>query len=180
LLACIPLVIILIYTHGQKRIRRALRHKKLDTFLEKYNQAYQNINHIKGTALFFTKDLEAITPYITQTMFKNNIMYEDNILVSVITRDDPFGIIGFFKGDMTTGLRIFEIHMGYMEIIDIEKILNNAGINPKVIFYGLEEIVTQNVIWKSYSFIKKITPSFVQFYKLPPHKLHGVVTLVEI
>ena len=70
--------------------------------------------------------------------------------------------------------------MGYMEIIDIEKILSNAGINAKVIFYGLAEIVTKNSIWKIFAFIKKVTPGIVQFYKLPPYKLHGVVTLIEI
>ena len=113
-------------------------------------------------------------------MFKNNILYEDNIILSIITRDDPFGVIGFFKGELAPGLRIFEIHMGYMEIIDIEKILNNAGINAKVIFYGLKEIVTRNIFWKIFSLIKRITPTIVQFYKLPPYKLHGVITLVEM
>jgi KUP system potassium uptake protein len=113
-------------------------------------------------------------------MFKSNIIYEDNIIVSVITRDDPFGVIGFFKGSLAQGFRIFEIHMGYMEMLDIEKILQNAGIQPKVVFYGLEEIVTKNFFWKIFSFIKHLAPSFVQFYKLPSHKLHGIVTLIEM
>lgn len=165
---------------GQKQIKNALKPRPLDDFLEHYHHAYRVTNHIKGTALFFTRDLNAITPYIPQTIFKNNIIYEDNIIVTLITRDDPFGVIGFFKGELALGLRIFEIHMGYMEIIDIEKILHNAGINPKVIFYGLEDIITKNPLWKIYAFIKKITPSFVQFYKLPPYKLHGVVTIVEL
>ena len=180
LLALIPLSVILIYTTGQRKMYSSLRPKPLDDFLDNYSNAYANAAHIRGTALFFAKDLNAITPYIPQTIFKNNIIYEDNIIVTVITRDDPFGIIGFFKGDLAVGLRIFEIHMGYMEIIDIEKILHNAGINAKVIFYGLEDIVTKNPLWKTYAFIKKITPSFVQFYKLPPYKLHGVVTIVEM
>ncbi|MBM3886374.1 potassium transporter Kup [Candidatus Dependentiae bacterium] len=180
LLALIPLTLILIYTQGQQHMVKALRPKKLEDFLEKYQHAHQNITHIKGTALFFTQDLNAITPFITQTMFKNNIVYEDNILVSIVTRDDPFGIISFFKGELAPGLRIFEIHMGYLEIIDIEKILLNANIHAKVIFYGLEEIVSQKAIWQIYALIKKVTPNFVQFYKLPPYKLHGVVTLVEM
>lgn len=180
LLALIPLSIILIYTKGQRRMYHALRPKKLEDFLEKYESAYQNISHIKGTALFFTQDLNAITPFITQTMFKNNILYEDNILVSIVTRDDPFGIISFFKGDLAPGLRIFEIHMGYLEIVDMDKILLHANIYPKVIFYGLEEIMTKKFIWNIYALIKKITPNFVQFYRLSPYKLHGVVTLVEM
>lgn len=180
LLALIPLSLILIYTQGQRRMYYALRPKKLEDFLEKYESAYHNIAHIKGSALFFTQDLNAITPFVTQTMFKNNILYEDNILVSIVTRDDPFGIISFFKGELAPGLRIFEIHMGYLEMIDIEKILLNANIHPKVIFYGLEEIVTKKPIWRIYALIKKITPNFVQFHKLPAYKLHGVVTLIEI
>lgn len=180
LLGLIPLSIILIYTAGQKKVNQALKPNPLNDFLEKYIAAYESATHIKGTALFFTRDVNAITPYIPQTIFKNNIIYEDNIIVTLITRDDPFGVIGFFKGDLATGLRFFEIHMGYMEIIDIEKILRNAGINAKVIFYGLEEIVTKNPIWRIYALIKHITPSFVQFYKLPPYKLHGVVTIIEL
>jgi KUP system potassium uptake protein len=49
-----------------------------------------------------------------------------------------------------------------------------------VIFYGVEDIVTENVIWKTYSIIKKLTPAFVQFYELPAHKIHGVITRIEM
>ncbi len=31
-----------------------------------------------------------------------------------------------------------------------------------------------------FSFIKRLTPNIVQFYKLPYNKLHGVVTRVEL
>ena len=67
-----------------------------------------------------------------------------------------------------------------MEFIDVESILNKSGIHDKTIFYGVEEITTTNIIWKIFSIIKKLTPSFLQFYKLPPNKLHGVVTRVEM
>lgn len=180
ILALLPLSIILIYTRGQKKMASCLTPMPLENFLTKYNDVYTQKSHIEGTALFFVKDLQDVSPYIVQTMFKNNILYEDNIIISIITRDDPFGVIGFFKGELAPGLRIFEIHMGYMEIINIEKILHNAGINAKVIFYGLEDIETKNFAWKFYSFIKRITPSFVRFHKLPPYKLHGVVNLVEM
>jgi len=70
--------------------------------------------------------------------------------------------------------------VGYMEIPDIEEILREAGIDEKTIFYGLEDIVTENVIWKIFSVIKRLTPAFVQFYKLPSFKLHGVMTRVEM
>lgn len=180
ILALLPLTMIIIYTQGKKRQNRALRPIPLESFLERYRETYQQTTHIAGSALFFTRDLSKIAPYTDQIMFKNNIIYEDNILVSIITRDDPFGVIGFFKGDLAPGLRIFEIHMGYMELIDIEKILNNAGINAKVIFYGLEDVITKNPIWKIYAFIKRITPPFVRFHKLPTFKLHGVINQVKI
>ena len=180
MLALIPLSIIIVYSQGKKKALRAIKPMPLEVFLEKYEKTYATAAHIKGTALFFDKELLAIAPYITHSLFKNNIIYEDNIIISIITRDDPFGVIGFFKGELAPGLRIFEIHMGYMEIINIEKILSNAGINAKVIFYGRTHIITTNLFWKIFALIKKATPSFVQFYKLPPHKLHGVITLIEM
>ncbi len=180
MLALIPLSTILIYTAGKRKMDASLQPIPLEKFLGKYNVIHQKNSCIKGTALFFVKNVGAISPYIGQIMLKNNILYEENIIISIVTRDDPFGVIGFFKGDLAKGLRIFEIHMGYMEIINIEKILNNAGINAKVIFYGLADIATKNPFWKIFAFIKRITPSIVQFHKLPPYKLHGVVTLIEM
>ena len=115
-----------------------------------------------------------------RSIFINHILYEDNILVCIIKRDDPFGVTGFFKEDLAPGLRVFEIQLGYMEIPDIEEILREAGIDENTIFYGLEDIETENIIWKTFSVIKKLTPAFVQFYKLPAHKLHGILTRVEM
>ena len=67
-----------------------------------------------------------------------------------------------------------------MEVLDLEKILHKADIQDKVIFYGMEEIMTENLIWKFFVSLKKLTPSFVQFYSIPSRKLHGVVTRVTI
>ena len=58
---------------------------------------------IKGTALFFAKDIKKIPPYIANTMFNNNIIYEDNIIVSLIKTENPYGISGSFKGDLAMG-----------------------------------------------------------------------------
>ena len=68
----------------------------------------------------------------------------------------------------------------YMEVLDIEKLLKSNGISEKVIFYGIEDIETRNPIWKVFALIKKLTPNFVQFNKLPAAKLQGVVTRVEM
>lgn len=178
-LAIIPFSIIMIYTKGQKRLSEALKPMDLDDFLKEYNNTYKNITKIKGTALFFARDVKKIPPYVVNTMFYNNIIYEDNIIVSMIKMDNPFGVSGF-KNNLADGLRVFEIYMGYIEVVDVEKILRESGIDEKTIFYGLEDIVTENIIWKVYSTIKRLTPPFVQFYKLPPHKLHGVLSRIEM
>jgi len=113
-------------------------------------------------------------------MFTNNIIYEDNVFVSITTMDDPFEAIGFFKEDLAEGLSVFEIQLGYMEIINVEEILKEAEIDSKAIFYGLDDIVAGGFIWRIFAVIKDLTLSFAQFYKLPSHKLHGVITRVEI
>ncbi len=180
ILASIPFGIILIYTSGQKRLYQALKPMDLEVFLKKYDQLYLNTTKIKGTALFFAKDIKKIPPYIVNTMFNNNIIYEDNIIVSIIKLDDPFGVSGSLKDNITAGLRVFEIETGYMEVVDVDKILKMSGIDEKTIFYGIEDIVTDSLIWKIYSTIKRVSPAVVQFYKLPPQKLHGVITRIEM
>ncbi|MBU4373629.1 MAG: KUP/HAK/KT family potassium transporter [Euryarchaeota archaeon] len=180
ILAFIPFSIIVIYTSGQKKLYNSLKPIPLSVFLEEYNNVYKNMSKIAGTALFFAREIQKIPPYIAHTMFKNNIIYEDNIIVSIVKLDKPFGTYSSFKDKLADGLRVFEIRMGYMEVIDVEKILKDSGIDEKTIFYGLEDIVTDNVIWKIYSTIKKLTPAFVQFYKLPSHKLHGVISRIEM
>ncbi len=179
-IAMVPLCIIMIYTRGQRRLRDALKPIPLEDFLERYLIFQKTAPKLKGSALFFVRDIKLVPTYVAQTMLQNNIVYEDNIIVSVVTRDDPFGVVGFFKGSVAPGFRIFEIHRGYMEMLDIDRILRNAAIDAQVIFYGLEEIATKKVLYKIYSAIKRLVPSFVQFYKLPPHKLHGVMTLVDM
>lgn len=180
ILSSIPFGIIMIYTKGQKRLSEALKPMDQDVFVEKYNNLYKTANKIKGTALFFARDVKKIPPYVVNTMFFNNIIYEDNVVVSIVKMDNPFGVTSSFKDNLAEGLRIFEIKLGYMEVIDMEKILKASGIIEKTIFYGIEDIVTENIIWKVYSTIKRLTPAFVQFYKLPSHKIHGVITRIEM
>lgn len=180
ILAFIPFATIMLYTKGQGRLYRMMKFMPADDFLHKFNRVYATAGRIKGTALFLIRDTKQIPFYITQTMFYNSIIYEDNIFISIIKRDDPFGVTGFFKEDLAPGLRNFEIQFGYMEVVEIEEILREAGIEEKTIFYGIEDIATGSPVWKVFSVIKRLTPAFVQFYKLPSHKLHGVITRVEI
>jgi len=180
IIAAIPFSLILLYRRGQRKLYTALQPLPIDVFLLSYKQIYQNANKISGTALYFAKDAREMPPYIVHTMFKNNIIYEDNIVVSIVKREDPFGVTGFFKEDLAPGLRTFEIQTGYMEVPDVEEILREAGIQEKTIFYGVEDILPSNIIWQVFAVIKRLTPNIVQFYKLPYNKLHGVVTRIEL
>lgn len=180
IIAAIPFSIIMIYLSGQKKLFNALLPMDVEVFLKKFNELYPTLPKIHGTALFFARDVRKLPPYIPLTMFTNNIIYEDNIIISIKILDNPFGLSGGFEEDLAPGLRVFQIQMGYMEVVDIVKLLRDAGIYEKTIFYGLEDIVTNNVVWRIFSAIKRLTPSFVQFYKLPADKIHGVVTRVEM
>lgn len=177
-IASIPLAMIILYTKGQGRLYRMMDFMPLDEFLNKFTRVHATTERIKGTALFLLKDINEIPFYITQTMFFHGALYEDNIFVSIIKRSDPFAVVGFFKEDLAEGLRVFEIQVGYMEVIDVEEILREAGIEERVVFYGLEDITTENLIWKVFALIKRVTPTFIQFYKFPAKKLHGVFTKV--
>ncbi|WP_353740364.1 KUP/HAK/KT family potassium transporter [Candidatus Magnetominusculus xianensis] len=180
IIALIPFSIIVIYISGQKRLYKRLKPMPLKEFLRRYEFAYKEKCKIEGTVLFFARDIEVIPPYVEGTMLKAGIVYEDNVIVSMIQTDEPYGLMGCANTPVAPGLRSFTIKMGYMEVFDMEEMLMAHGINEKTIFYGMEDIVTNNFIWKIFSIIKRLTPSFVQFYKLPADKLRGVVTRIEM
>jgi KUP system potassium uptake protein len=178
LISMIPFLMIILYTRGQKRLYRMMDFMSLDEFLHKFKRVYATTAKIKGTALFLIKDVKDIPFYVTQTMFYHGVIYETNIFVSIIKREDPFGITGFFKEDLAKGMKVFEVQMGYMEVVDVEEILREEGVEERVVFYGLEDISAQNIFWKMFALIKRITPTFIQFYNFPPKKLHGVFTKI--
>ena len=180
ILSSIPFVTIMIWTRGQQALYRALKPLDLDTFLFSYEQIYAKQKNIPGTALFFTKDLDVVPPYVVHCIIRSNIIYERNIFISIVRTDEPFGLKATLVPALGSGLDGFTVKAGYMEIAEIERILKENGIKEKVIFYGVEDITTRNPIWRVFSFIKKVTPNFVQFNQLPASKLQGVVTRVEM
>jgi KUP system potassium uptake protein len=180
LIAFIPFCIIMIFVRGQDKLASALRPIPLDDFLPKFNEIYGSVNRISGTALFFARDFRRLPQYIPRIMFTNNIVYDDNIIISIIRTEQPFGITWGVTREITRGLSIFEIYLGYMEIVDIGTILREAEIEEKTIFYGMEDIVTTHIIWRIFAAIKRLSPSVVQFYKLPSDKIHGVVTRIDM
>ena len=179
-IASIPFCLILIYVNGQKKLAAAVSPTRLEEFLVRFTEAYSSGNRIPGTALFFARDFRNLPQYIPRVMFNNRIIYDDNIVVSINRTDQPFGVTWGFTREVTQGLSIFEIYLGYMEIADIGKILKEADIDEVSIFYGMEDIVTTHVVWRIFAAIRRLSPSLVQFYKLPAEKIHGVVTRVEM
>ncbi|MCI4624992.1 MAG: KUP/HAK/KT family potassium transporter [Candidatus Magnetoovum sp. WYHC-5] len=180
IISIIPFTTIMIYVSGQKRLYKHLKPLPLKKFIPLYEEVYKNSCKIKGTVLFFARDISVIPPYIASTILKANIIYEDNMVVSINVSDNPFGVKGWSAEEVAQGLRAFYIEIGYMEVIDVEKILTQHGISEKTIFYGVEDISTRNFIWKIFAIIKRLTPSFVQFYSLPSDKLRGVVTRIDM
>ncbi|RII27028.1 MAG: potassium transporter Kup [Geobacter sp.] len=180
ILALFPFVTILVWTKGQRALYQALRPLDLETFLVSYEQIYAKGHNIPGTGLFFTRETPVVPPYVFHSIIRSNIIYERNVFVSLIRTDDPFGIKTKLIKKLGTGLDAVEIRAGYMERVVLEELLHGLGISEKVIFYGIEEILTDNPVWKLFATIKRQTPNFVQFYKLPAGKLQGVVTRVEM
>ncbi len=180
ILASIPFGIIIIWRKGHKRMYSKLMPTDLETFLVSYNQVYAKGRNIPGTCLFFVGGYNVISPYVTHCMISANIIYEKNIFITVVITDEPVGISTKYIDDIAPGLHAFQIYAGYKEEIDITAEIEKAGIKPKVIFYGAEEIMTHNVAWKIFSAIKQMTPHFVRFYKLPVSKLHGIITRIEM
>jgi KUP system potassium uptake protein len=180
LIAFIPFCIIMIYVSGQKKLASTLQPVALDDFLPEFNNVYNSVNRISGTALFFARDFRRLPQYIPRIMFTNNIVYDDNIIISIIRTEQPFGVTWGVTREITKGLSIFEIYLGYMEIVDIGTILKEAEIEEKTIFYGMEDIVTTHAIWRIFAALKRLSPSLVQFYKLPSDKIHGVVTRIDM
>lgn len=179
-IASIPFSIIIIYTSGQRALYKAMKPMGHDQFIKKYTRAYKTARHLRGTALFFARSLDQVPAYISRTMFNNEIIYEENIIISLDIKDEPYGFSWRFDKSIEPGLSHLSISYGYMQIIDLMRIIREAGIEEKTIFYGMEEIVTHNIIWKIFSAIKRLCPSFVQYYRLPSYKVHGVVTRVEL
>jgi KUP system potassium uptake protein len=180
LIAEVPLIIIVTYIRGQDKLHRMLKPESLGKFLPVYQQKYRKLPKVRGTALFFTSDQQHISLSIAQVMFQNEILYENNILVSIRITDYPFSIQTTYNRDLAPGLHAFIITAGYMEIFDIIALLRAEDIEEKTIFYGMENIISDKFFWKLYGILKKVTPAFVHFYELPPEKIHGVITRVKM
>jgi len=179
IIATIPLSLIILYIKGQKAMHGAIDLMDKKDFLEKYERTYPKISKIQGKALFFARGIEKVPPYIVQTMFTNNIIYSENIFIQINKTNEAFGL-HYEITNVAAGLKVLKIDVGYMQVFKLEAVLKALDIEEKAIFYGVEDIETNNFFWHMFSIIKKVTPTFVSFYNLPANKIHGVVTQIKL
>jgi KUP system potassium uptake protein len=180
IIASIPFIMMILWTRGQKKIYTSMKSLPAETFLPGYTQIYEKGHNIPGIALFFIGNPKMISPYIIHSIVRHGIIYQRNILFTVNRTDFPYGIEMKHNENYGKGLELFEVIAGYREDLDIGKILQAYGIDPKAIFYGIEDITTRNAVWRAFAVLKKLAPTFVKYYRIPGTKLIGVVYRVEI
>ena len=183
IIALIILSLVLIYTNGNRNLGKKLIYEKYDKFIEKYEQLYKNEPKIEGTAIFMIRDISMISPYIIKTIFDFKILYKNNIFLSLRITDNPYGIEYKYtqvENDKTQSLGYIEIKAGYLEIININDIITKMNINPTVVFYGYENITTKSLIMNVYAFLKKNSPTIVDFYNFPLSKTIGITTNIYL
>ncbi len=173
-------LLIQVWLKGSDTLRRKFRSLDLDIFITSFEQMYSSQSILKGEAVYFARILDKVPPYVVHVTLRSGIIYEKNILFAVETADVPYGIKFSEMKEITNGLFGLSVKVGYMEIPDLPKLFKTQGISEKVIFYGVDDIKTDKFFYKIYAFIKKITPSFANFYNFPYNKLHGVVTRHEL
>lgn len=179
IIATIPFFLIILYVQGQKAMYKAINLMAKEEFLHKYNERYSKGGKIDGQALFFARGIEKVPPYVVQTMFENSIMFSQNIFVHVNKSGEAFGL-HYELETIADGLQLLRIDAGYMQLFKVENVLKALDIGGKAIFYGVEDIETNNFFWHIFSVIKKVTPTFVSFYNLPTSKMHGVITKLKL
>jgi KUP system potassium uptake protein len=180
IIATVVLLIMWLWISGMYRLRKFLRSVTLEVFVESFKQIYATRNYVKGEALFFTKNVDIVSPYILHCMFRTGIMYEKNVLVSVENTDLPYGIKLDKYKEVSPGLWIARILYGYMEVPNLTLLFKEWKFNEKAIFYGAEEIKTKKPFLKLFIVLKKIAPNWISYFDFPYNKLHGVVTRIEI
>ncbi len=180
IIAAFVLAIMGLWINGMNRLRKFLRSVTLDVFVESFKQIYETGNYVKGEALFFTKNVNVVSPYILHCMFRTGIMYEKNVLVSVENTDLPYGIKLDRYEEISPGLFVASILYGYMEVPNLPVLFKEWKFNEKAIFYGAEEIKTNKFFLKFFIVLKKIAPNWISYFDFPYNKLHGVVTRIEI
>lgn len=67
-----------------------------------------------------------------------------------------------------------------MQFIHLLTIIRQVGIEETTIFYGMEEIVTNNSSGRCMRLLNVSHRHLFRHYRLPPGTVHGVVTRLEM
>jgi KUP system potassium uptake protein len=113
-LASVPFSCMLIWVYGQRALYRALRPLDFETFDVAYRQIYGKGKNITGCALFFVKEWQVVPPYVIHCIIRSNIIYERNVLISIVRTDEPYGFKTAIKHGLSIGLDAVEIKAGYL------------------------------------------------------------------
>lgn len=178
-IASIPFTTLMVFKVGQARVYSVLRVINFNEFFEEYKRLFSQLNKIPGCAVFLVRDTKRIPPYVMTIMRDMGIIYEENILMTITQTLRPYEL-EYAIFDLGHNLKVLQVEMGYMEVVDMREVFEKFSINPRAIFYGIEDIITSNPILKLYSVIKKISPSFESFHNFPTSNIHGVITKVRV
>lgn len=175
------LFLVLIYMYGNSRLAKKLEYVKYSDFINKYKDFYKREPKVNGIAVFALRDINMISPYIIRTIFDFKIIYQKSVFLSLKITDFPYGKEYSYRDlDEDETLGIIEVKAGYLEIIDINDILNRLNIDPTIVFYGQENISTNSIIMKVYSFLRKVSPGIIDFYNFPLTKTIGITTNIHL
>ncbi len=75
--------------------------------MHKFSRFYAKNPKIQGTALFFIRDSQTFPPYVVETIFFHGILYEENIFVSLIRKNEPYGITVSYLTELCPGANTF-------------------------------------------------------------------------
>jgi KUP system potassium uptake protein len=182
IITSVPLSILSIWSIGEACLARRKQVVTLPEFLPRYIEQYSG-QRLPGTAIFSTLDGKRVPPYILACMFEQGIVYDQNVFVSVLIKDEPHGFAVTPMRTLAEGLYQFEMHIGYMELKrDLKQGIYDAGIDPRVVFYGMDRIAPKRSRWFPYAMLKRLTPIYTSHFNvtLPGAKTHGVIYRVDM
>lgn len=167
---------------GESRLNSTDRATPLPEFLAQYT-GHSGLPRIPGTAVFTTPRSDMVPPYLPASMFEHGIIYEKNVLVSVVILDEPRGLSWTPLKELADGLHQFEIRVGYMEKTpDLRACVYADNLDPRAVFYGMVRIAPIARRWIPYSILKRVSPIYTSHYhiSLPELKTHGVIDRVDM
>jgi KUP system potassium uptake protein len=182
IIAVIPLGIIAVWSSGEAQLLRIRPTISISEFLPRYIEQYSQ-PRLPGTAIFSLLGTSGVPTYVLACMFQHGIVYEQNIFASVTIQDEPYGFMVSPLRPLAPGLHLFEIHVGYMELKrDLKQGIVDAGIDPRVIFYGVPRIEPKGFRWLPYVMLKRLTFNYTSHFNInfPAVKTHGVNYRVEM